>query len=109
MIKARRLDIVIVDEKNNGTQVIDIAVPGDFRVQEKELEKVTKYQDLVKEVNRTWNTRAMVVPIVFGALRAIYRPRDWLGVLHVDQKKLDKIQETALLGLTNILRSVLSI
>ena len=109
MIEARRPDIVIVDKKNKETKIIDIAVPGDFRVKEKELEKVTKYQDLVIEVNRMWSTRAMVVPIVVGALGAIYRLRDWLGVLHVEQKKLDNIQQTALLGSANILRKVLSI
>ena len=55
-------------------------------MKEKELEKVTKYQDLVIELKRMWSTRAMVVPIEVGALGAIYRLRDWLGVLHVDQK-----------------------
>ena len=48
MIEARRPDIVIADEDKE-TQIIDIAEPGDFRGKEKELEKVTKYQDLVIE------------------------------------------------------------
>ena len=91
MIEARQLDIVTVDKKNKESRIIDIAVPGDFRLKRKELEKVTKYQDLVIEVNRMWSTRAMVVPIVVGAFEAIYNLRDWLGVLHVDQNKLDNI------------------
>ena len=70
---------------------------------------MTQYQELLIEVNRMWSTRAKVVPIVVGALRAMYRLSDWLGVLHVDQKKLDNIQQTALLGSANILRKVLSI
>ena len=48
------------------------------------------------------------MPIVVGALEAIYRPRDWLGVLHVDQNKLENIQQTALLGLANSGRCCLS-
>ena len=51
----------------------------------------------------------MVVPIVVGALRAIYRLRDWLGVLHFVQRKRDTIQQTALLRSANIFREVLSI
>ena len=78
-------------------------------MKEKELEKVTKYRDLAIEVNRMSCTRGMVVPIVVGALGAIYRPRDWLGVFHVYRKKLDNLQRTALLGSVNILRKVLYI
>ena len=78
MIEARRPDIVVVDRKNKQTQIIEIVVPGYFRVKEKELE-VTNYQDLVIEVNRMWSTKAMVVPIMVGALGAIYRLTDWLG------------------------------
>ena len=40
MIEARRLDIVLVDKKNKEVKIIDIAVPGDSRVIEKELEKL---------------------------------------------------------------------
>ena len=47
MIEAKRPDIDIIDKKNKETQIIDIAVPGDFRVKKKEPEKVPKYQDLV--------------------------------------------------------------
>ena len=38
-IEARRPDIVLVDKKNKEAKIIDIAVPGDSRVAEKELEK----------------------------------------------------------------------
>jgi hypothetical protein len=109
MIEARRPDIVVVDKRNAETKIIDIAVPGDFRVKDKEQEKITKYQDLVIELNRMWKTRACVVPIVIGALGAIYRLRDWMGILHINQKRLDNIQQTALLGSAHIIRKVLSI
>ena len=36
-IEARRPDIVLVDKKNKEVIIIDIAVPGDSRVKEKEL------------------------------------------------------------------------
>ena len=50
MIQARRPDIVVKDKELNHTWIIDIAVPGDDRVEDKEKEKVEKYQDLAREL-----------------------------------------------------------
>lgn len=44
MIEARRPDVVVADKRDSETVMID--VPGDFRVKEKETEKITKYQDV---------------------------------------------------------------
>ena len=41
-IEARRPDIVLVDKMNKEVKTIDIAVPGDSRIAEKELEKIEK-------------------------------------------------------------------
>jgi len=38
----RRPDIVVVDKCNAKTTTIDIAVPGDYRVSDKESEKIGK-------------------------------------------------------------------
>jgi len=42
-------------------------VAGDTRVDEKEQEKVDKYQDLAREIIRLWKVEARVIPIVIGA------------------------------------------
>ena len=52
-------------------QIIDVAVPGDARVEQKEKEKIDKYQDLAKELRKLWKVKTRVVPIVIGALRTI--------------------------------------
>ena len=39
IIEHRRPDIVVVDKENNRALVIDIAVPGDTRVNEKDKEQ----------------------------------------------------------------------
>ena len=49
MIQAHRPDIVVKDKEMDNTWIIDIAVPGDARVEDKEKEKVEKYQDLARE------------------------------------------------------------
>ena len=46
MIEARRPDIILIDKKERKGIIIDIAVPADVRVREKEREKMKKCQDL---------------------------------------------------------------
>ena len=45
-IQARRPDVVVVDRDKKTCNIIDIAVPVDAEIVEKEKEKVEKYQDL---------------------------------------------------------------
>jgi len=63
--------VVVVDREKKTCNIIDIAVPVDAGIVEKEKEKVEKYQDLRREVLRLWNVKAKVVPIVVGALGAV--------------------------------------
>jgi len=109
VIEARRPDIVVVDKRNAETAIIDIVVPGDYRVKEKESEKIGKYQDLALELTRLWKTSTKVIPIVIGALGASYKTVDWMALLGVAENKYPLIQQTALLGSAHILRKVLSI
>ena len=48
LIEARRPDLIVIDKREQKGIIIDIAVPADVRVQEKEKEKVENYQDLKK-------------------------------------------------------------
>ena len=57
VIEARRPDIVVVDKKEHEGVIIDIAVPDDVRVGEKELDRVEKYQELKREIRRLWKLK----------------------------------------------------
>ena len=46
VIEPRRLDLVVVDKKEKICKIIDFAVPRDSRIEEKEKDKIEKYQDL---------------------------------------------------------------
>ena len=110
MVEARRPDIVFVDKKKREIKILDVAVPGDGRVTDKELEKIEKYQLLKEEVGRIWGMKKVkVIPVVIGALGAISDKFDKhtkeIGV----QIRLQVIQKTALLGTARILRNVLSL
>ena len=37
----------------------------------KETENILKYKDLITEIQRTWNVKAKVIPVVMGATRTI--------------------------------------
>ena len=45
IIEARRPDLVVVDEEERSCKIIDFAVPGDSRIEEKEKDKIDKYKD----------------------------------------------------------------
>ena len=68
IITARRPDIVVIDKTTKTATIIDVAVPNDTNIKTKEQEKVEKYQDLRLEIQRLWNVKAQVVPVVIGAL-----------------------------------------
>jgi hypothetical protein len=109
IIQARRPDIVVQEKEINHTWIIDIAVPGDARVTEKEREKVERYQDLAREIRRLWKTSVTVIPIVVGALGAVANLHEQMEMLEMDKKDVDRVQFSALLGSARILRKVLDI
>ena len=58
-------DIVVIERRK--VWIIDIIL-GDTKVENKELEKLTKYRDLPNETSRLWMKHTSVIPVVFGAL-----------------------------------------
>jgi hypothetical protein len=51
--------------------LIDVAVPGDRNVIQKEAEKILKYKDLTIEMQRMWNVKTRVIPVIIGATGTI--------------------------------------
>ena len=47
--------------------LIDVAISGDRNVTEKEAEKILKYEDLTIEMQRMWNVKTKVIPVIMGA------------------------------------------
>ena len=52
--EARRPDLIFVDKKAKSCVIINVAKPGDGRIREKEIEKIEKYQNLMRELKRLW-------------------------------------------------------
>ena len=77
--------------------IIDVAIPGDGRIEEKELE--SKYQDLKIEIERLWEKLASVVPVVIRSLGAIPRDlRKHLRMLSLESISPSQLQKTSPTG-----------
>ena len=108
IIQARRPDIVLIDKNKKTGIIIDIAVPGDKRIEDKEKEKIEKYQDLKREIGRLWSLKKVqVIPIIVGALGSVTKGfKNWIEKLEISPNITD-IQKTVLLGTARILRKVM--
>ena len=51
--------------------LIDVAISGDRNMIKNEAEKILKYKDLTKEIQRMWNVKTKVIPIITGATGTI--------------------------------------
>ena len=105
MVEHRKPDIVVVEKSEKSCLIIDVAVPGDTRVEGKEDEKIEKYQELRQEIVKLWKMKKVeIVPVVIGALGAVsVGISGWLKKLDINIK-VEHIQKTALLGTARILR-----
>ena len=105
-IHHRRPGIVAQRKKERETIIVDIAVPGDCNVVQKEIEKREKYQDLAREIGNLWKTRTKVVPVVVGALGSVFKQlKCHLEKIESPERKRT-LQKSALLGSAHILRKV---
>jgi hypothetical protein len=87
--------------------LIDVAIPGDRNVLKKEEEKLLKYKDLIIEIQRIWNVKPKVTPVIIGATGTISKSfRKYLSSVP-GRHDIKELQKTAILGTAHILRKVL--
>jgi hypothetical protein len=100
-------DIVICDNENGTCMLIDVAIPGDRNIIQKEAEKILKYRDLTIEIQHTWNVKTRVIPLIIGATGTISKSfRKYMSTIPINHK-VKELQKTAILGTAHILRKVL--
>jgi hypothetical protein len=51
--------------------LIDVAISGVRNVIKKEAEKILKYKDFTIEIQRMWNVKTRVIPVIIGATGTI--------------------------------------
>jgi hypothetical protein len=103
---ANRADIIIKNKKEKTCTLIDVAVPPDRNVQ-KEAEKMLKYKSLCIEIQRMWNLKCTVIPVIIGATGMVTRSlRKHLEAVP-GKHSIDSLQKTAVLGTSHIIRKAL--
>ena len=73
-VTVNRPDIIIKNKKKEKTfTLIDVAIPADRNVVQKEAEKKFKYKSLCIEIQRMWNLKCTIIPVIIGATRIVTR------------------------------------
>jgi hypothetical protein len=70
-VTANRPDIIIKNKQEKTRTLIDVAIPADRNVQ-KEAEKL-KYKSLCIEIQRMWNLKCTIIPVIIGATGLVRR------------------------------------
>ena len=101
--------MVLVDKKERSCKIIDFAVPGDSRIEEEEKYKIEKYKDFGRELQKIWNVKVKIMPLVVGSLGAIAKQfGNRLKQIGITAGTA-QVQKTVLLGTVRILGKVLEI
>jgi hypothetical protein len=88
--------------------LIDVAIPGDRNVIKKETEKILKYKDLTIEIQRMWNVKTNVIPVIMGATGTISKSFRKYASNIPKNNEVKELQKTAILGTAHIQRKVLT-
>ena len=87
--------------------LIDVVISGDRNVIKKEAEKIIKYKDLTIEIQRMWNVKTKVIPVIIGASGIISKSlRKYVSNIP-EKHEVKELQKTAALGTAHTLRKVL--
>jgi len=87
--------------------LIDVAISGDRNMIKKEAEKILKYKDLTIEIQRMWNVKIKMIPVIIGATGTISKSfRKYMSIIPGNHE-VKELQKTAMLGTAHILRKVL--
>jgi hypothetical protein len=74
---------------------------------QKEAEKILKYNDFIIEIQRMWNVKTGVIPVIIGATGTISKSSIKYVSTIPGNHEVKEIQKTAILGTAHILRKVL--
>jgi len=100
-------DIIIRDNKKGTYMLIDAAISGDRNVIKNEANKILKYKGVTIEIQRTWNVKTKVIPVIIGATGTISKSfRKYVSNIP-GKYEVKELQKTAILGTAHILRKVL--
>jgi hypothetical protein len=99
--------IVIINKKEKTCTPIDVAIPADRNVVQKEAEKKLKYKCLSIGIQRMWSLKCTIIPVVTGATGIVTKGLRKNLEAVPGKHSIDSLQQTAVLGTAHIIRKVL--
>ena len=88
--------------------LIDVAILVDRNVIKNKTEKILKYKDLTIKLQRMWNVKTKVIPVIIGGTGTISKSfRKYMSNIP-GNCEVKELQKTAILGTAHILRKVLT-
>ena len=106
-VTANKPDIIFKNKKEKTFKLIDVAIPADRNVVQKEVENKLKYKSLCIEIQRMWNLKCTVIPVIIGASGIVSRNLRKNLEAVPGKHSIDSLQKTAILGTSHIIRKVL--
>jgi hypothetical protein len=105
-VTANRPDIITKNKKEKTCTLIDVAIPADRNVVQKEVEKRLKYKSLCTEI-RMWNLKCTIISVITGATGMVTRSLRKNLEAEPGKRSIDSLQKAAVLGTSHIIRKVL--
>ena len=102
-------DVVVIDREENTWYIVDLAIPIDHHVKEKEEEKIDKYMDLTAEVRGQYRVKTVIEPIVLRDLGTVLAKLSKLLEKLEIEDVIGSFQTAVLIFTTAIFRKVLSL
>jgi len=106
-VTANKPDIIIKNKKEKTCTLVNVAIPADRNVVQKEAEKKLKYKNLCIEIQRMWNLKCTIVPVIIGATGIVTRNLRKNLETVTGKHSIDSLQKTAILGTSHIIRKIL--
>jgi len=106
-VKENRPDIIIKNKKEKTCTLIDVVITADRNVVHKEAEKKLKYKSLCIEMQRMWNLKCTIVPVIIGATGIVTRSLRKNLEAVPGKLSINSLQKTAILGTAHIILKVL--
>jgi len=82
-------------------------MPSDRNVVQKGTEKKLKYKGLCIEIQRMWNLKCTIAPVIIGATGIVTRSLRKNLETVPGKHSIDSLQKTTILGTSHIIRKVL--
>jgi len=83
-----------------------VAIPADRNFVQKEAEKKLKYKSLCIEIQRMWNLKCTIVPVIIGATGTVTRSLRKNLEAVPGKHSIDSPQKSAIIGTSHIIRKV---